>query len=133
MSDQNSSKSTGNLVSDVLTNVSGMVRNEVDLARTEISENISRAGVAVGLILGAIIVALVALNVLVGALVAAIAEAGLEPSLAALLLGVILTILAFLMIGKGVNDLKLTSLAPTRAAKNIKRDADAVKEAYNDE
>lgn len=33
---------------------------------------------------------------------------------------------------KGTNDLKLSSLAPTRTAKNVKRDAQAVKKVYDD-
>jgi MFS family permease len=132
MSDNNTSKSAGGLLSDALSNVSSMVRNEVDLARAEVSENVSRAGVAIGLIAGAAIIALVALNVLAAALVAALTEAGLDAGWSALIVGVVLAVIAFVLIGKGVNDLKLSSLAPTRTVKNVKRDAEAVKEAYDD-
>lgn len=116
------------LVGDVLTHVSNLVRKEFDLARAEISENVTRAGVAVGLLAGALIVALVALNVLAAALTAAIAELGIEPGWAALIVGGLLAIIAFAMVSKGISDLKLTSLAPTRTAKNVRRDAEAVKE-----
>ncbi len=132
MSDTNPSKSAGGLLSDAMNNVSSLVRNEVDLARAEISENISKAGVAVGLIAGAAIIALVALNVLAAALVAALTEAGIEAGWAALIIGAVLAVIAFILMGKGVNDLKLSSLAPTRTVKNVKRDAAAVKEAYDD-
>jgi MFS family permease len=132
MSDNNTNKSAGDLLSDALTNVSSMVRNEVDLARAEVSENVSRAGVAIGLIAGAAIIALVALNVLAAALVAALTEAGLDAGWSALIIGVVLAVIAFVLIGKGVNDLKLSSLAPTRTVKNVKRDAEVVKEAYDD-
>jgi MFS family permease len=132
MSDNNTNKSAGGLLSDALSNVSSMVRNEVDLARAEVSENVSRAGVAIGLIAGAAIIALVALNVLAAALVAALTEAGLDAGWSALIVGVVLAVIAFVLIGKGVNDLKLSSLAPTRTVKNVKRDAEAVKEAYDD-
>ena len=132
MSDSNSNKSAGGLLSDALNNVSGMVRNEVDLARAEIGENISRAGVAVGLIAGAAIIALVALNVLAAALVAALTELGIDAGWSALIVGVLLAITAYVLINKGVNDLKLSSLAPTRTVKNVQRDAAAVKEAYDD-
>lgn len=132
MSDNNTNKSAGNLLSDALSNVSGLVRSEVDLARAEISENVSKAGVAVGLIAGAAIIALVALNVLAAALVAALTEAGLDAGWAALIVGALLGILAYVLINKGINDLKLSSLAPTRTVKNVQRDAAAVKEAYDD-
>ncbi|WP_108482828.1 phage holin family protein [Oceaniglobus ichthyenteri] len=132
MSDHNTNKSAGNLLSDAMTNVSALVRNEVDLARAEVSENLNRAGVAIGLIAGAAIIALVSLNVLAAALVAALTEAGLDAGWSALIVGVVLAAVAFVMIGKGVNDLKLSSLAPTRTVKNVKRDAEAVKDAYDD-
>jgi hypothetical protein len=132
MSDNNTNKSAGGLLSDALSNVSSMVRNEVDLARAEVSENVSRAGVAIGMIAGAAIIALVALNVLAVALVATLTEAGLDAGWSALIVGVVLAVIAFVLIGKGVNDLKLSSLAPTRTVKNVKRDAEAVKEAYDD-
>lgn len=132
MSDNNTNKSAGDLLSDALSNVSSMVRNEVDLARAEVSENVSRAGVAIGLIAGAIVIALVALNVLAAALVAALTEAGLDAGWSALIVGVVLAVIAFILIGKGVNDLKLSSLAPSRTVKNVKRDAEAVKDVYDD-
>ena len=132
MSDGNANKSAGNLLTEAMSNVSGLVRSEVDLARAEISENITKAGVAIGMIAGAAIIALVALNVLAAALVAALTEIGLDAGWAALIVGAALGVLAFVLIGKGVNDLKLSSLAPTRTVKNVQRDAAAVKEAYDD-
>ncbi|WP_299741053.1 phage holin family protein [uncultured Roseobacter sp.] len=132
MSDDNTNKSAGGLLTDVMANVSGLVRNEVDLARAEISENATKAAVAVGLIAGSAIIALVSLNVLAAALVAALTEAGLDAGWSALIVGAALGIIAFVLINKGVNDLKLSSLAPTRTVKNVQRDAAAVKEAYDD-
>ncbi|WP_411891812.1 phage holin family protein [Yoonia sp. SDW83-1] len=125
-------KSAGGILSDAMQNVSALVRNEVDLARAEISENVTRAGVALGLIGASAIVALVALNVLVAAIVAALTEAGLDAGWAALIVGALLGVLAYVLLNKGTNDLKLSSLAPTRTVKNVRRDAAAVKDAYDD-
>ncbi|QYX58285.1 phage holin family protein [Roseovarius sp. SCSIO 43702] len=132
MSDPTHNKSTTEILSDALNHVSALVRKEVDLARAEISENLNKAGVAVGLIAGALIVALVSLNVLAAALVAALTNAGLDAGWSSLIVGVVLAVIALVMVGKGLNDLKLSSLAPTRTTENIKRDAQAVKESYND-
>ncbi|WGH79469.1 phage holin family protein [Jannaschia ovalis] len=129
MKDEDRRKGTAGLFADVLTHVSNLVRKEMDLARAEMGENLQRAGVAVGLLVGAMVIALVALNVLAGALVAAIAELGLETGWAALIVGGVLALIAYLMVAKGLNDLKATSLAPTRTAKNVRRDAEAVKES----
>ena len=121
-------KAAPNLLSEALTHVSNLVRKEVDLARTEVSENLSRAAMAIGLLVGAIVLALVALNTLAAALVAAIAELGLDAGWAALIVGGALALVALGMVSKGVKDLKLSSIAPTRAAKNVRRDAETVKE-----
>ncbi|SEL36944.1 Putative Holin-X, holin superfamily III [Roseovarius nanhaiticus] len=125
-------KSTTDMLGDALNHVSSLVRKEVDLARAEVSENLNRAGVAIGLIVAAAIIALTSLNVLSAALVAALTEAGIDGGWSALIVGVVLAIIAFVLLGKGTNDLKLSSLAPSRTAKNVQRDANAVKEAYDD-
>ncbi|WP_281968973.1 phage holin family protein [Roseovarius nanhaiticus] len=127
-----SKKSTTDMLGDALNHVSALVRNEVDLARAEVSENLNRAGVAIGLIAAAAIIALTSLNVLSAALVAALTEAGIDGGWSALIVGVVLAIIAFVLLGKGTNDLKLSSLAPSRTAKNVQRDANAVKDAYDD-
>ncbi len=119
----------GSLLSDALGHVSALVRNEVDLARAEISENLNRAAVAVGLLVGAVVIALVSLNVLAAALVAALTAAGIDAGWSAVIVGVVLAAIAFGLMSKGINDLKLSSLAPTRAAKNVQRDAQAIKES----
>ena len=133
MSDPDTTRSAGSLLADAMGNVSALVRNEVDLARAEISENVTRAGVALGMIAAAAILALVALIVLATALVAGLAEAGLHPGWAALIVGVALAAIAYVLFHKGTDDLKLSSLAPTRTAKNLRRDAEAVKEATTDD
>lgn len=123
---------TGGLLSDALAHVSALVRSEFDLARAEVNENLKHAGVAIGMIIGAVVVALTALNVLSAALVAALTEAGLAAGWSALIVGLVFAIVAYALFKKGVGDLSLSSLAPTRTTKNVKRDAQAVKEAYDD-
>ncbi len=125
-------KTTGGLLSDALAHISSLVRSEVDLARAEVNENLKSAGVAIGLIVAAVIAAIAALNVLLAALVAALTNAGIPAGWSALIVGVIVAIVAYVMANKGMNDLKLSSLAPTRTGKNVKRDAQAVKDSYND-
>jgi hypothetical protein len=121
-------KSAAGLMSDAIAHMSALVRKEVDLARAEVSENVSRAGVAIGLLAGALVIALTALNVLAAALVTGLAEWGLEAAWASLLVGLVLGAIALFMALKAKNDLKLSSIAPSRTAKNIQRDAQALKE-----
>lgn len=124
-------RSVATLLSDAMAHVSTLVRREVDLARAEMNENMNRAMTAVGLLVGAVVIALTALNVLSAALVAAIAELGIEEGWAALIVGVLWAVIAFALASKGMNDLKASSLAPTRTTKNVRRDAETVKESIN--
>lgn len=124
-------ESTSSLLSDALTHVSSLVRNEVDLARAEVDQNLRRAGTAIGLLVAALVVALTALNVLVGAIVAGLTEAGMDAGWAAFVVGLVLAIIAYAFVQKGLNDLKLSSIAPSRAAANVQRDVEAVKGAAN--
>ena len=135
-------RSTTGLLSDAVAQVTGLVRKEVDLVRAELSENASKAAVAIGLIAGGAVVALVALNVLSAALVAGLArlmagEGADEATLAsmtgwaALIIGVLYIIVAAIMVRKGTGDLKASSLAPTRSAESVRRDALAVKETFD--
>lgn len=125
-------KSASEILNDALSRISGLVRGEVDLARAEVNENLHKAAIAIGMIVGALVIALTALNVLSAALVAALTEAGIPGGWSALIVGVAFAIVAFLMLQKGKSDLKLSSLAPSRTAANVKRDAQTVKDSYND-
>ena len=127
--DTRTRSSTTGLVGDAFDHVTGLVRGEIDLARAELQENVSKAMTAIGMLVGAVVVVLVALNVLAAALTAALAETGLGAGWAALIVGGVLALIALMMALKGKNDLKLASLAPTRTAKNVRRDAESVREA----
>ncbi len=130
--DPNAAKSTGTLISEALSRVSGLVRKEFDLARAEIDQNLGKAGVALGLIAAGAIIALTALNVLAAALVSALTQAGLDAGWSAVIVGAGFAIVAFVLMNKGLGDLKLSSLAPTRTAANVQRDARTLKEVYDD-
>ena len=126
VTDHSRTESTGSLLSDAMTHVSSLVRGEVDLARAEIDQNLRRAGTAIGLLVAAVVISLTALNVLAAAVVSGLAEAGIPAGRAAPIVGAGLGIVAAFMASKGTKDLSLSSLAPSRTAKNLKRDAHAV-------
>ena len=121
--------STTSLMSDAIESLSGLVRSEFDLARAEVDRNLRRAGVAIGMLIAAVVLFLTALNVLAAAVAAGLTELGLEAGWAALIVGVVLALIGWFLMSKGMNDLKLSSLAPSRTAENVKRDAQAVKGA----
>lgn len=132
MPDPVRSRNPAALATDALRLSGDLVRNEVALAKAELRQSAVRAGAGIGMIAAAGILALVTLNVLTAALVAALAETDLGPIWSAVIVGVVLAIIAFVLLRKGMSDLKPENLMPTRAATNIQRDASTLKEAYHD-
>jgi uncharacterized membrane protein YqjE len=122
-------ETTPELVGDVLTHATGLVRKEMDLLRAELQEEVNKAAAAVGMLAGALLLALVALNVLAAALVAWLTESGLDAGWSALIVGGALALIAIGLAMKGRNGLNLSSIAPTRTARNVERDVKTVKEA----
>ncbi|MDQ1902273.1 phage holin family protein [Paracoccus sp. WLY502] len=126
------SHNPASLASEALRLSGELVRKEVALAKAEVSQNIQRAGVAIGFIAAAGVIAIVTINVLVAALVAALAETELGPIWSAVIVGVVLAVLAYILLRKGTNDLKPEALMPSRTVQNVQRDAQTIKGAYND-
>ncbi|PZX16219.1 putative superfamily III holin-X [Palleronia aestuarii] len=125
------SRTAFDLVGELVDRVTMLVRNEVNLARAEMSENVNRAMAAVGMLVAAIVFFLVALNVLAAAAVAAIAQTGIGAGWASLIVGGVILLIAIILMSKGKSDLSATSLAPTRTTKNVRRDVRTVKEHTN--
>ncbi len=121
-------RSTPALMGDLLEHVTELVRKEVQLFRAEMSEKSTQAMVAAGSVLAGAVIALTALNVLAAALVAALTKAGIPGAWSAVIVGGALAILAFILAKKGLDNLKATSLAPTRTARSASRDASMVRE-----
>ena len=132
MPDPVRSQSPSSLAADALRISSDLVRKEVTLAKAELRQNLNRAGTGLGMIVAAAVLGIVTLNVLTVALVAALAETDLGPIWSAVVVGVVLAILAYVLLRKGMADLKPDNLMPTRTVENVQRDASAVKEAYHD-
>jgi putative superfamily III holin-X len=119
------------LIADLGSNIALLFRKELELARAETSEKIGQAGTAVASIAAGGILALAALLVLLQALVVAIAEAGVPPAVAALIVGAAVAVIAFILVYKGIRDLRMSHLAPTRTVDALKRDAQVAEEQFS--
>ena len=129
MTDPIRSQNPASLATEALRLSGDLVRKEIALAKAEMRQNLSHAGAGLGMIVAAAVLGIVTLNVLTAALVAALAETDLGPIWSAVIVGVIL---AYVLLRKGMADLKPENLMPTRTVENVQRDAHAVKEAYHD-
>ncbi len=129
--DQETPRSTANLLSDMVSQVGRILRKEAALAKAEMGENLSRAGTAIGLIVGAVVLSFVALGALAGAGIAALVSIGWAIHWAALAVGGGLALIAAILAVMGIRDLKPERLVPNRSIANVKQDVALMKERIN--
>jgi hypothetical protein len=121
-------KPVSELVSDALQQLSRLLRNEVALARAEVS-NKAKGAMRGGAMLGAAaIVALPSLVILMLALAALMIELGVAASLSCLITSVIGFVIAGILAKVGLNRLRADVLIPNRTITQLRRDAATMKE-----
>ena len=125
MANDKTDKSLGALFSELTNETVDLVRQEVALARAEVSEKISTAqkgliSMAVGaavLMAGLFIILLAVVN-----LVAALLPPEMAPWLAPLLVGAAVAIIGYMMLKGGGSKLHSDNLMPHRTIDSLKRD-----------
>ena len=127
-----SSRTTRELMSDILGHVGRLIRNEADLARAEISESLDKLKASLAAMALALALGIVGLNVLAATLVVFLTEAGLAPHWASLAVGLVLLVIAFAVYSFAKSALQRIGFMPTRSAENVSRDASAIKDTFND-
>ena len=121
--------STGELVKRLSTQVSELVRGELELARSELAAKGKRAGTGAGLAGAGGVIALYGVGALIAAAIAALSLV-LDVWLAALIVGVVLLIVAGILALVGRNQIKkAVPPVPQRAVREVQQDVETVKEA----
>jgi hypothetical protein len=122
-------RSLGELFGQLTQDLSLLVRQETQLAKTEIQEKISRASRnLVSFAAGGVVVLLGVLALTAAVILLLVDPVGLEPWLAALLVGVLLGGGGYAMLRNGLRDLKQLDPAPRRTVESIKEDIQLAKE-----
>lgn len=122
--------SLGELVQTLSEKLSQLVRDEIQLARTELTAKAKHAGLGIGLFAGAAFLAFFAFATLVATAVLGLANA-VPAWLAALIVAVALLVLAGVLGMVGAKALK-RGMPPTpeRAQASVKHDIQAIKEGF---
>lgn len=136
MADASDNTSLSGLITGLVGDVTGLVRKEIDLAKTEASEKFSQAMTGVEALLAGAVFAIAAIGVLLSALVSGLAVAFVHwgmtetasHSLAAVIVGVVVAIIAWAMMSNGLKALRANNLKLERSATSLRQDADIVKE-----
>ncbi len=117
----------GELFSDLVTETTTLVRNEVALAKVEMTQKATKVGRNIGsLVIGGAIgyAALLAIC----AAVILLLDYVMPAWLAALIVGVVVGIVAWMMIGKAMKTLRTMELKPQETVESLKEDAQWIKD-----
>lgn len=120
-------KSLGELFSELASETSNLVKQEVSLAQAEITQKAVKVGKNVGFLVVGGAIGYAALLAFIAALIIGLSY--LIPAwAAALIVGVVVAIAAAVMIMSALNALKNTGLTPTQTVETIKEDAQWLKD-----
>jgi hypothetical protein len=119
-------RTAADLLSQLAGDLSGLVRKEAELVRTELTEKANTAGKAVGEIAAGALLMVAALLVLLQAVVLGLSKF-MDPAWAALLVGGVVAIVGYIALKAGMKMLKPESLTPDRSARQLQKDAQFMK------
>ena len=120
-------RSLGDLVKQLGNQTSTLVRQELDLAKAELSEKGRVAGKGAGLLGGAAVVGLMAAGALTACLILALSEA-IDAWLAALIVTVVMAALAAVLALQGRNRIRAaTPPVPEQTVETVKEDVEWAK------
>lgn len=129
-------RSLGDLFAELASETSQLVRQEVALAQTEITNKATRVGKQVGfLVVGgaigyaALLVVLAAVTMGLGRIIASLAGWSelTSTALAALIVAVVVGVVAYSLVTSALAKLRETSLAPNQTIESVKEDAQWLK------
>lgn len=121
------SRSVPELLADLARSIPALVRQEILLLRSELSDKVSHIQVGLGSIVAGAILLFAALLLLLQAIVIALTEF-VGPGWAALIVGVVVAAVGAVLLKKGADQMKATNLMPNRTANQLKQDAELAKE-----
>lgn len=122
MTDERDTRSIPNLVTDLVDQLSSLVRTEGQLLRSELKEGASRAGSGMLEMAAGAMMLLAALIVLLQALILALANAGLGPGWSALIVGIVVAVIGGILVKRGTTNISPSEIAPTRTAAQLQKD-----------
>jgi len=123
-------KSIPELFSELVDHLPKLFRKEVQLAKAEASEKIEQAtGAIVYMAIGGVVL-LAALIMLLHAIVAWLVVLGIDVQWGSLIVALVVGIVGYILLQKGMNDIKASNLKPTRTVEQLRTDARATKEQF---
>jgi drug/metabolite transporter (DMT)-like permease len=116
-------RSLGELFAELSRETGVLVRKEVELATTEMTSKARVAGGHVGIVAAGGALAHAGLLVLLAAFVIGLAQLGVTPWLSALIVAVVTMVVGYVLVNKGLSNLRRTSVAPTQTIETLQETA----------
>lgn len=127
MQERKEERSLGELFAELARETSNLVRQEVELAKTELTQKASRVGKDAGVIGVGGAIAYAGFLAFLAALILGFGEF-MPLWLSALLVGLVVGAIGYFMIQKGRSDLKRADLTPHETIESLKEDTEWAKE-----
>ena len=124
----NEERSLGDLFGDLTREMGTLVRQEVELAKTEMTQKASQTGKNVASMVAGGAVAYAGFLAILAGIIIGIASLGVPWWLSALIVGLVVGGVGYFLIQKGRDALKQESLAPRQTINTLKEDAQWAKE-----
>ena len=121
-------RSLGDLFSDVSRETTTLVRQEVQLAKAELTQSATEAARGIGMLVAGGAVAYAGLLFVLLAIVFGLIEAGWDAWLSALVVGVVVVAIGAILVLRARESLKPANLAPQKTVETLKEDAEWAKE-----
>jgi len=128
MQAQKDSRSLGELFGDLARDMGLLVRQEVNIATSEMTQKVASVGQKVATLAVGGLVAYAGFLALLAALIIGLAGAGLSWWLAALLVGVVVVGIGAMLIQRSLKALKDTDLSPRQTMETLKEDSQWAKD-----
>ena len=120
-------QSLRSLTSELIGDISRLIRQELRLAQTEAGEKASQLQTGVISVAAGMLLALAALLILLQALVLGLANV-MSVLMASVIVGVVVAVIALILVWAGAAKLKGTSLMPERTMRAVQSDKDMILE-----
>ena len=121
-------RSLGDLFSDLSRETTTLVRQEVQLAKAELTQSATEVARGIGMLVAGGAVAYAGLLFLLLAIVFGLIEAGWDAWLSALVVGLVVVAIGAVLVLRARESLKPANLAPQKTVETLKEDAEWAKE-----
>jgi len=119
----NDNRTLGEMFAELSREIRTLVHQEIQLARTELTEKASQLGKGVGFVIGGGLVAYGGLLAIIAAVVLALNAMGLPAWAAALVGGILVAGAGYLLVRSGLAALRPDQLTPHKTIDTLKEDA----------